>query len=225
MILSTIELILDFAKSAQPHTPARAVFEALGGQVREEKRPREPVATIRNAKEKMAVRWDYESFNIVKEDVDDVPKCVSTLIKTIETVNKVVPIGKVSRKTFRVYWILPASKYDFRNLEMKYRQTFIKDNELFSNCIDSTIVIDMEYDKWKLSHQSGAMGLAQLQGQYRVFSIREGHAGLFIFLATTVIDEQLDGYAKTTMENFLNKSYNICRSHSNKFEIIMKGVL
>jgi hypothetical protein len=225
MILSGVELVLDFAKSTRLPTPARAVFEALGGQVREGKQPREPIATIRNAKGKTAVRWDYESFNIVQEDVDDIPKCISTFIRTIETVNKVAPIGKVASKTLRAYWILPVGKYDFRNLEVKYRQAFVKDNELFSNCVDSTIVIDMKYDKWKFSHQSGAMNLAQLQDHYRTFGAKEGHAALFFFLATTIIDEQPDGYTKTTMENFLNKSYDICKAHSNKFEIIMEGVL
>ena len=157
--------------------------------------------------------------------MDDGPKCISTFIKTIGTVNKVAPIGKVSSKTLRVYWILPVNKYDFGNLEMKYRQMFIKDSGIFSNCVDSTIVIDMKYDKWKFSHQSGAMDVAQLQNRFRVFNIEEGQARLFFFLSTTVTDEQLEGYSKEKMENFLNKSYQICKSHSDDFEGIMEGIL
>jgi len=225
MIIVSLELTLDFAESTQLRTPARAIFEALGGKVKEERRPHEPAANIRNSREKTAVRWDYKSCNMVQEDVDDIPKCISNFTKTIETVNKVAPVGKISCKRLRVYWILPVSKYDFKSLEMKYRQMFIKDSEIFSNCTDSTVVIDMKCDKWKLSHQSGAMNVTQLQNQFRVFNIKEGQAEIFLFLATTMTDEQLGEYSIRNMENFLSKSYEICKTHSDNFEGIMEGIL
>ena len=225
MIISSVELILNFVENTQLRTPARAVFEALGGRATEERRPFEPGANLRDPREKMAIKWGYKSFNIVQEDVNDVPKCVSTFIKTIGTVNKVAPIGKISCKTFRVYWILPVNNYDSKTLETKYRQMFIKDSEIFSNFIDSTIVIDMKYDKWKFSHQSGAMDVAQLQNQFRVFNIKEGQAGIFFFLATTVTAEQLEEYSKGNIENFLNKAYEICKTHSDNFEGVMEGIL
>ena len=157
--------------------------------------------------------------------MDDILKCISNFTKTLETVNKVVPVGKILSKRLRVYWILPASKYDFKNLEMKYRQIFVNDSEIFSNCIDSTVVIDMKRDEWKFSHQSGAMEVAQLQNLFRVFNIKEGQAKIFLFLATTITDEQLEEYSRENMENFLNKSYEICKTHSDKFEGIMEEIL
>ena len=225
MIIVSIELSLDFAENTQLRTPARAVFETFLGEVKKERRPHEPPANIRNEKEKTVIRWDYKSCNIIQEDVDDILKCISNFTNIIVTVNKVAPVGKILSKRLRVYWILPVSKYDFKNLEMKYRQMFIKDSEIFSNCTDSTVVIDMKRDEWKFSHQSGAMDVAQLQNEFRVFNIKEEQAKIFLFLATTITDEQLEEYSRENMENFLNKSYEICKTHSDKFEGIMEEML
>ena len=48
---------------------------------------------------------------------------------------------------------------------------------------------------------------------------------IFFFLSTTVTDEKADEYSKGNMENFLNKSYNICKTHSDNYESIMEGIL
>ena len=224
MIIVGMELVLGFPEDARPHTPARRVFQALGGDTEDSTPPREPGASVRDHREKRAVVWNYESFNIVQEDVEDVPKCIAAFLKAVETVNKVAPIGKISEKTLRVSWILPAGDCDFRTLEAKYRQTFIKDIKLFTGCVDSTVVVYMGRAGLRLEHQSGAMDVAQLQKDFRVFKIREAHPGVFMFLATTIVDEELEEYSKGDIKRFLAKAYDLCQTHADEFEHVMEGI-
>jgi len=225
MIIIRLELLLDFDNKTKSITPAQAVFKALGGQVTGEKEPLQPGAVIRSEKDKWAASWHYDSCNIMHEDVDNYQECFKHMLATLEKINQTVPLGVLSRGRFRSYWILPAGKYDLVTLKQKYQYTFIKDSGLFSNSIDSCTLVEMQYNKWVLHHQSGAMDIPQLQRDFKLFKIREGTPKVFLFLATTVTSPLLVTYQSKDIEDFINKSFDLCKLHSDKFQTIMEGVL
>lgn len=225
MIIVRLELILEFQENTKIRTPARSVFEILGGQVSDVQKPREPNAIIRREKEKFAVRWDYDSCKILHEDVYNYGECIKDIITLLEKINKVAPIGSLSCKKLITFWILPTDKYDFKSLELKYRQAFIKENELFTDCIDSSVVVDMKRDGLVLSHQSGAMELSQLQNDFREFKIKGDFPKIFLFLSSTIVSKITSKYLTTDMEEFITGSLEMCKSHSDNFEKMMRGVL
>jgi len=223
MNISRFELILDFAEETRLHTHSHIVSKALGEELLDEEY--QPVI-VRDEKDKFGVRWDYEECGIIKEDIGDEKECINTFVATLESINNVAPLGKLSMRYLRVDWIFPVSdKYDFKTLEVKYRQAFIKENELFRECYDSSVVIDMKYDQLTLHHQSGAMDLAQLQDMFKVFTIKEGHPSLFLFLNTQVTDKQLTTYSRDDMENFIQHSFQLCKTHAEVFGKTVEGIL
>lgn len=223
MNTSAFELRLTFAEGTKLRTHAGRVAQVLGSEVPEEEI--EPVIMRRN-NAKFAVHWEYDYCAMVKEDVDNVAECINTFISTTESINKVAPIGQLSSKLLRVNWIYPnKGKSDFSQLEMKYRQSFVKNSELFQNAFDSSVIIDMKYGELILHHQSGIMDVVQLQKDWRVFKIKGGHPSLFVFLTTEVTDKQLTEYSSENMGSFINDSFKLMRSHAEHFEKFTEAIL
>jgi hypothetical protein len=223
MNISTFELALFFAEETQLKMYTSAVSEVLGEQMLEEEY--EP-CVVRKEKEKLAIYWRYDSCGILKEDVSNVQEVIKKFSTTIEIINGVAPIRKLSSKRLRIDWVMPVnSKYDYKNLEMKYRKAFIRENPLFKEGYDSSVVLDMKYDKLVLHHQSGAMGIAQLQSDYRQFKTKEGYPLLFLFVNSYVTDDQLEDYSKESIGIFIKDSYKLIKSHAQEFEKMMEGVL
>ena len=190
MRIVRLELSLVFDEHTKAMTPAQRVFNALGGQIVKVKAPREHRTLIRDEKRRFAVRWEYDSCGILFEDVDNPQDCFGQMAQTLETINGVVPIGNLTSRAITMYWILPISKYDFGALEQKYRQVFIRDNELFQNCIDSSTIVEMKYDNYVLHHQSGAMEITQLQRDYQQFKIKEGYPSCFFSYLLPLLTEK-----------------------------------
>lgn len=222
MNISRFELSLDFSEETRLHTLPYLVSEALGEQELEE----DYTSTVfRNEKDKFAVRWNCEICGIIREDVNSGQECIKEFVSTLETINNVAPIGRISGRALRINWIFPSKEKQFNALEMKYRQLFIKENELFSLGYDSSVICDMKYDESILHHQSGAMGLAQLQEGFKTFTIKEGHPSLFLFLTTEVEDSRLVTYTKDDMGRFMHYSFQLCNSHAENFGKIVGRIL
>ena len=223
MNIRVVELKIEFAEETRLRTHATMVAEVLGSEIPGEEI--EPVL-MREENSKFAVRWVYERCAIRKEDVDDIGGCIDIFISTIESINKVAPVGKLSSTILRVDWVYPnKSKSDFGELETKYRQSLVKSNELFQNICDSSVIIDMKYGNLMLHHQSGIMGAPQLQEDWRAFRIERGHPSLFVFLTTVVTDKELKQYSSGNMGGFINDSFKLMKSHAEHFGKFMEEIL
>lgn len=222
MDISRFELLLDFAEETRLHTLPYKISEVLGEKELED----DYTSTVfRDDEEKFGVKWNYESCGIIKEDVSDTEKYIKKLISTLELINNVAPIGIMAKRTLRIDWIFPSKEKEFDVLEKKYRQIFIREHELFSRCSDSSVVIDMEYEGVTLHHQSGAMRLSQLQEMFKVFTIREGHPPLFLFINNEVTDSHPIQYTKDDMDKFIEYSFQISKSHAENFGKIVGRLL
>ncbi len=222
MDISKFELSLDFAEETRLHTLSYKISEVLGETELEDNY----IPTVfRDNKEKFGVKWDYVSCGIIKEDVSDAEEYIKKLISTLELINNVAPIGIMPKRTLRIDWIFPSKENEFDVLEKKYRQMFVQEHGLFSRGFDSSVVIDMEYEGVTLHHQSGAMRLSQLQEMYKVFTIREGHPPLFLFINNEVTDSHPIQYTKDGMDKFIDHSFQISKSNAEKFGKIVGGLL
>jgi len=224
MINVRFELLLNFGEP-KVLTPAQSIFQAFGGKPSTILRPEEPGVTIREEQGKHAFNWQYDSCGIIYEDVNDYNECINKFINILEKIHNIAPIKQLSQRVIRTFWILPT-KYDFQSLESKFRSTFIKEvPALFSNYFDSTIVIDSIIDSWALRHQSGAMEINQLQKQFRIFKLKEGHPKIFLFLMATITAKDTVDYSSQSMREFIQKAFEICKSQSDNFQKIMEEVL
>ena len=157
MINIRIELELEINKASIQRTPAQRIFtDVFKGKINKSM-PQEPGATLRDDQIKHAFRWDYKTCSILYEDVINYENCIDQIIILLDKVNNAVPIGSVSQRLLRTFWILP-SRYDFPTLETRYRPIFIKENSLFQNIYDSTVIIECKIDSKELHHQSGDSG-------------------------------------------------------------------
>jgi hypothetical protein len=226
MNLIHFETRLDFFQETKLSTPAQSVFKALTGQkyIASERRPREPGVRIRRENENLMVLWNVDSCLIIYEDMPS-EHCIQETIKLSDTISKVAPIGKLSSRMVRLFWILPVARYDFKTLELKYRENFIKQSTMFENCTDSSVILDMRCDNCVLHHQSGAMDISQLQSQYRTFKMKEEKPGLFIFLETNVSNREVVEYSSKEMSQFLSWSFAKCESHATGFQKVMEVIL
>jgi hypothetical protein len=223
MINIRIELELIFDKTSVALTPAYSIFSKLS-DAKSPKPPHEPGVTLRNEQIKRAFKWDYNSCGILYEDVINYNDCLAQFVKLLDEVNNIVPIGKISTQVLRTFWVIPV-KYDFAALETKHRNMFIKDNVLFNNIFDSTFVIESKIDSADFHHQSGAMTLNQLQSQYRVFKQKEAFPNIFLFMAATLTSRESIEYSNQSMGEYIQRAFQICKSHSDNFQRTMEGVL
>lgn len=222
MNISAFDLRLQFAEDTKLRTPIKAVCELLGEEVSEEI---EPVIS-REENAQFAVRWDYDEIGILKEDVGSVRRCITRFLETTENINKVAPIGNLSKRQLTVDWILPTDKkYKFKQIELKYRKVFIISNELVKGSFDSSMLLDIDCEQGTLHHQSGAMKIPQLKDDFRSFEIGKNHPRVFLFLQTEIENKQVTTYSKEDMRDFMWKSYQICKSHATHFRKVMETVL
>ena len=225
MFISRFELLLDIAEDAKIRTPAKSLREIFtnGGFGKDNQ---DEHIGMRDDKDKFGISWRYSQISIIQEDYQNsADECVKKFQTNINKINNVAPIGKLSRKRLKVHWIIPSVNFkDFVSLEKKYRDIFINDKPLFKDCTDSSIVIDMRYGGWLLHHQSGPMKLEQLQTEFRVFKIKEGHPKLFIFLDTVLFDDELAQYSVGSMEQFMSNGFTLCQSHADGFQKVLEGI-
>lgn len=169
-----------------------------GGEL---ERPDEPGVRIRDEKLKLGLVWSYDECSLICEDPSDYKKALTQTVSLLDNINEVAPIGKLKSRRLRVYWIKPVKNYDFKVLERKYRNRFIKENKIFEGCFDSSVIMEVKIGDYKLHHQSGAMDINQLQQQFRVFKMKQMESKLLIFLSTTV--------SRTDMVEYSNKNIRI----------------
>ncbi|MDO9333597.1 MAG: hypothetical protein Q7T57_03635 [Dehalococcoidales bacterium] len=224
MINIRIELELTIDKMSEAPTPAHIIFDKLSDSNRPRIPPKEPGVAIRDEQIKRAFRWDYKSCSILYEDVSNYDNWIAQIIKVLDDVNNAVPIRKITEEVLRTFWVIPT-KYDFSTLESKYRFMFIKDNPLFSNILDSTIVVESRIDLGEFHHQSGAMKINQLQTQFRVFKLKNDFPKVFLFLDATVTAKDNVEYSNQYMREYIQKAFQICKSHSDSFEKTMEAIV
>ncbi|MBM2825308.1 MAG: hypothetical protein HW402_972 [Dehalococcoidales bacterium] len=224
MINVRIEIELTLDKMSVARTPSHEVFIKLTDGKLLRKPPQEPGVSIRDESIKRAFKWDYESCSILFEDVSNYDNCIAQLINILDDVNNTVPIKKISGIVLRTFWIIPT-KCDFQTLESKYHRTFIKDNPLFSNSFDSTVVLEIKIDSLELHHQSGAMMKNQLQTDFRVFKLKDDFPKVFLFLAATATSRDNVEYSNQHMREYIHKAFQICKAHSDNFEKTMEAIL
>ena len=123
-----------------------------------------------------------------------------------------------------MFWAIPT-KYDFVTLETRHRNLFIKDNPLFSDIYDSTVIIESKKGSGEFHHQSGAMTVSQLQTEYRIFKLKEDFPKVILFLDTTLKSAENIEYSGKSMREYVQRAFQICKSHSDNFERTMEAIL
>lgn len=222
--LSHFETHIHFSEKV--NTPALSVFRTLTGKTLPKAgRPHEPGIRIRNAQQKCLVLWNYDSCEVVYEDILDHNSCIKNTVELLDKINNIVPMPEVDLKRLEIHWIIPVAKYDFKSLEQKYREYFFKQYPIFDNCVDSSAIIDMRHNNSFLHHQSGAMNIAQLQDEFRAFPLPKSEHKLFLFLMTTVESSENVKYSNKRMKEFLDNSFEMCKNHSALFQSMMEEIL
>jgi len=167
----------------------------------------------------------YNDCSIMSEDPTDHRQTITRTLSILENINDATPISKIKLQRLRIFWIRPVRNYEFKPLKRKYRQCFIKEKEIFDNCFDSSVVLEMSRGRLNLHHQSGIMDISQLQKDYRVFKMKAVTSKVFIFLSTTISSTDVVEYSRKSFEEFLLNSFEICQTHSDGFEKIMEEVI
>jgi len=225
MDLVGLKVELNFAEDSRVRTPANAVFTELADGSGPRRGPQEPGVRVKNSKQKMEITWDYESCSVLWEDPSDPRYTIKESVKFLNRIDKVVSIPKLKDIQLTAYWILPVKGDDFKSLESKYRNRFIRENEAYKNCLDSSVIIDMQCQNRFLHHQSGPMRIKQFQDEYRSFKVNEGTPHLFFFLETTIIDSEIVKYSNSETEAFLLSLFKECKSHSDKFHGVVEDLI
>ncbi len=226
MDISRFETNLEFSEKTRVITPAQAVMQRISAKdISKLERPFEPGARIRDEKLKFAALWTYDNCSILYEDLIDHKQAITRTLSILENINDVAPIAKIKSRRLRIFWIRPVRNYEFKPLEHKYRQCFIKESEIFDDCCDSSVVLEMSRGRLNLHHQSGIMDISQLQKDFRVFKMKKVTSKVFIFLSTTISSTDVVEYSRKSLEEFLVNSFELCRTHSDGFEKILEEVI
>lgn len=226
MKLSHFEVHLRLSEKHRAASPALSIFRALTGK--EEPTGDKPVEAgvrIRDEQQKKLVAWRYNSCTVLYEDRQDHDFCINGTVSLLDRIDKIAPLGELESMRFRADWILPVVNYDFRSLEQKYREHFIRQHPIFDNCTDSSVVIDMKRNRWTLHHQSGPMNIDQLQRDYRVFPMEETKCKLFLFVNNMVESAETIIYSNKQMKESLDEAFQMCKDHSELFRSMMEGIL
>lgn len=226
MNLSHFETYIRFSKREMVATPALSIFRELTGKEGPGgDKPREPGVRIRDERRKKLVFWDYSSCRVLYEDRQDHDFCINDAVDLLDTINKIAPIRELELTGFRADWILPVVKHDFKSLEQRYREHFMKEYPIFENCFDSSVVIDMKRNGWIFHHQSGPMNIDQLERDYRVFPMEKMKEKLFLFVHNTVERKERIVYSNKRMKGLLDEAFEMCKNHSDLFQRMMEGVI
>lgn len=225
MRLVHLEIRVGFAEEIQEHSLEQKVHKAITGKIpRElEQKTKQPVL-IQSPKRKQAVKWDTESCDIVLEEVPDINNFLKMVILLLDNINAVAPIDKLSRRNLTTYWILPAPNYDSPSLEQKYREIMLAQNEISSLAADSSAIFDIRIGELTLHHQSGPMWPQQLLDDYLHFKAADIPKA-FLFLWASIEEKKVVKYSSEEIQNYLLRSFNHCKSHSEAFDRIWEGIL
>jgi len=224
--LSHFETKVRFSEKTKVATPAFSVFRELTGKEDSgDDKAREPGVRIRDEKLKRLVYWHYDSCSVLYEDRQDYDLCVNDVVALLGRIDKVAPIREPESMELRADWILPVMNHDFRSLEKKYRENFIRQHPIFDTCYDSSVVMYMKQNELILHHQSGAMNIEQLRKDYRVFPLEKMKCELFLFLYSAVANNGKTMYSSEKMKAFLDEALKMCKNHADLFQRMMEGVL
>ncbi len=224
MRLIHLALTLNFEKEFISESISQRLHKALTGKTSLCEELEEPGVEFRSLKKRQQVNWDSTSCRIVMESVADYSECITKMAAILETINQIAPIGRLSRKEFVTYWIIPANDYSFRLLEKKYRDTFIAPQRIWDNGYDSSVIVDMKINGMVLHHQSGAMERTQLRREYAAFKL-DDVPPVFVFLLATVESFKMIEYSYNDISCFLNMAVDNCKIHSELFEETIKAIL
>jgi hypothetical protein len=219
-----LELALEFTEEFSSHSISQQLHKALTGKTSSDKEPIEPGVELRSQKKRQLVTWDTSTCRVVTESISSYDECIIQMAALIETINKVAPIGKLSKKEFISYWILPAENYSFKSLEQKYRENFIIQKPIWNNIFDSSVIIDMRIKDSVLHHQSGAMRIGQLRNEFSDFNLLSVPK-VFLFLWAAIENNKVTEYSGTDIKQFLTESLYKCTRHSEQFEEMCGGIL
>lgn len=225
MRLIHLEIRLDFAEEIHEYSLEQKVYKAITGKMptEAEQKPKQPVL-ISSPKRKQSISWDTESSEVILEQVPNINNFVEIAVGLLSKIDAVAPIGKLSRRTFVTYWLLPALGYDFSMLEQKYRGSMISQKPICQGTIDSSVLLDINISGSRLHHQSGPMKIKQLFDDYLLFKL-DDIPEVFLFLWASIEEEKVVEYSNEEMQGYLLKSFNHCKSHSEAFEQIWEGIL
>ena len=225
MRLVHLEIEIEFAKEISDYSLQQKVYMAITGKKpKEDKQKAEQNVRIRFLRDKLAVRWDTKSFGAILEKAPNVNNFAEIVIPLLDRIHAIAPIGKLSSRNFTTYWLLPAPTYEFPALEQKYRETMIVPTALSRSATDSSIVLDINIKDGMLHHQSGAMGIEQLLDDYLLFKL-EDVPKVFLFLWTGIEERKMIQYSSKEVQNYILRSFDHCKSHSDIFERIWREVL
>ncbi len=223
MQLVRLRIEFQFDETTSLHTPARRVFETLGGKATKAKAS-EPGANLKFEKSKLEINWRYEKCRVSIEDTNDSGKCLSMVKGILEKINNTAPMGKLNDTEITTEWILPTKKHDFRSLEELYAKTMMCTEEFMPGRYDSSVVLDSRTGDFVLHHQSGPMMEKQLAKEYLAFK-RPNLPKNLIFLMIGAKYVKMIQYNKDEMNRFIEDAFGLCESHSKEFSKIWEGKL
>lgn len=225
MRLLSFEIEIEFAEEIRVPSLSQRVHRAITGKTPPQyQKPSEPGVNIRSIKRKLVVLWTTNSCSIQVEHFTSPGDCIHTIVTLLNTINAVVPINQFRKRLATTQWLLPAPSYKIAALEQKYRETMISRQFVQHSIFDSSVILDIKTNDWTLHHQSGAMGIKQLLDDYLFFK-PENVPNTFLFLLASIIDEKMVQYSSEEIHDYLTKSFDLCSSHSNRFERIWEGIL
>jgi hypothetical protein len=216
-----LEIELDFAQEFKSLSISQQLHKALTGKKSSDEEQVEPRVEFSSPKKRQLVEWDVNSCRVVIESVTSLDECFGKMVALLETINNVAPIGKLCRREFITYWILPTESFNFKLLEQKYRAIFTTQQPVWKNVFDSSVIIDMKINELIFHHQSGAMGTRQLRQEFMEFNL-ERIPKVFLFLLATVTSHEAVAYSGQDTTHFLINSFQHCKNHSELFEKIWR---
>ena len=212
-----LEIGLDFAEEFRSYSISQQLHKALTGKLSDAEELVEPGVIFRSPKKRQLVGWGTDSCRVVMESVTNPDECFGKMVALLETINKVAPIGRLSKRELVTHWILPTEGHDFKSLELKYRGVFIAQQPIWENVFDSSVIMDIKVRDLILHHQSGAMGTRQLKQDYAVFRL-ESIPRVFLFLWVTAESDKVVEYSGQDINRFLTTSFEHCKHHGELFE-------
>ena len=225
MRLIHLQIELDFAEEFHSYSISEQMYKELTGRLpRAVEESPEPGIILRSLKRKQLVSWNTNSCRIAMESVTNPKECFDIMAELLKTINKVAPIGRLSKRHLTTYWLLPTENYTFKSLEQKYREILTTQQPVWKNVFDSSIITDIKVDNLILHHQSGPMGTSQLRDDYAMFKL-ESIPRVFLFLWASVYNDKVVKYSAEDIRRFLTVSFEHCEYHSKLFERIWRGIL
>lgn len=220
MRLVQLGILLSPLKTARESSKTQRLLATLGGKTSAPDFVMERGISYRDKKNKAVVIWRPNICNITIENVSNPRDSIRTLVSYLKKINNETPIGQVSPSRFISHWIHPKSNYSFVDLERKYREIMVAENDISRAAFDSSVLYDIKTNSHVLHHQSGAMLPSQLQAKLR-FDL-DNTPKTFIFLEASIILFSVLQYSSDLILDFMENALNQCISHQESFEHILE---